>query len=657
MKKLSAIIFIDLSNAYNAIKLEKLEQIMLSFGIPPEFPSWVTAFLANRKIQIQVGADTLTRHVSQGLPQGDILSPTLFNIYTAKLHNIKINGVELVQYADDFAVMIEGGSIEEINELGNRFMEQFIAAANELNFTFNAQKTKAILFLNTTKMLDIHIGVDIIETVNSHKYLGLWLDRSLRFGAHIRDLTQKAAGRLNLLKVISGTKYGSHPTTLHMAYNAFFRGFIEYGCSVYSTACRTNIEKLDVINNACLRKITGCTKTTPRNTLQAIAAQPPLQFRRLEVVGKQVAKHYYRKTPIWEQLSNNDEINETKRYTYIEQIVRQHVEIFKYTSYAVPATPLPGVVNISTTLNEELWPKKQTDSRVLRQLTLCLIHGKYQNRQIVYTDASSDGLQCGIGIYHEPNMTLSLKLENSVCIMSAEIEAIYVALQYITRNEITNAVIMTDSRSGCQYIRDQIDKKVRDNVINNILIMAATTRTSIQWIPGHTGIRGNEMADQLAKSALENEISCNNRILLHDAIGYFQRRSEEDAQQWYLDYCSEFGKGRKYFQIQNTIPHKPWHYKLELNNIEVRTLNRLLSGHDFSRFWLCKMKLEDDCICEICDTIEDAEHTIFFCVKYATTREKYGLDNFCNIYNVWNRKDVELLRNVVRFLKEINSKI
>lgn len=657
-KNLAAIIFVDLSNAFNAIKLDKLEQCMLSFGLPPEFPSWVLAFLADRKIQLQVGADTLTRHVSQGLPQGDILSPTLFNIYTANLHSIRVEGVELVQYADDFAVMIEGRDLEEINERGNQFMERFVEAADELNFTINAQKTKAILFLNSPKVLNIHIGTDVIETVNFHKYLGLLIDRSLRFGAHLRDLSKQAADRLNVLKVISGTKYGSHPATLGMAYNAFFRGFIEYGSSIYSSACKTNLERIDVINNACLRRITGCTKTTPRNTLQAIAAQPPLQFRRLKVVGKQVVKHYYRKTPVWEQINNCDVLDESKRYTYIEQIAAQHAEIFQDMTCAVSATPLSGSVDISTTLNEELWPKKQTNIRVLRQLTLSLIHGKYRNRPIIYTDASSNGMECGIGVFHEPSNTrLSLKLSNFVCIMSAEIQAIFIALQYINRNGISNGVIMTDSRVGCEFILDQMDKKVRDYLINQILVLAAATMTSIQWIPGHTGVRGNEMADQLAKQALEGDIICTNKILLHDAVWYFQRRSEEDAQQWYLDYSSELGKGRKYFQIQNTIPHRPWHFKLDLNNKEVRTLNRLLSGHDFSRYWLFKMKLADDCICESCDVTEDAEHIIFYCVKYAATRNKYGLDNFCNIYNVWDRKNIDLLRDVVSFLKEINSKI
>ncbi|XP_062557864.1 uncharacterized protein LOC134222718 [Armigeres subalbatus] len=547
-KKHAAIIFIDLSNAFNTVKLDTLENVMLSLGLPPEFSSWVHVFLAERKIQLQVGNKIYTRYISQGLPQGDILSPTLFNIYTTKLHEIQIEGVVLVQYADDFAVTVEGRNIQEVNERANRFMERFAEVTAELNLAVNAQKTKAILFANATEELDISVHDEQIEQVNVHKYLGLWIDKSLRFGAHIREITKKAADRLNMLKVISGTRHGSHPTSLNMAYNAFFRSFIEYGSSIYSSACKTNLKKIDTINNACLRKITGCTKTTPTNTLHSIAAQPPLQFRRLKVIGKQLAKHHYWKTPVWEQ-TDNGKFDEQKRYTYLEQLAAQHGRVLKDMSTSTKATPLNEMVHIETMLSEELWTKKQTDIKVLRQLSLSLIHGKYQGRQIIYTDASSTDKVCGIGIYNEAgNVKLSLKLENFVCIMSAELEAIYVALQYIDQSGITRSVIMTDSMSGCKYLQEQLEQEVRDSVINKILEMAARTNTSIQWIPGHVGVRGNEMADHLAKSALESTHICRNKMLLHDVVLYFRQLCEENAQQWYLDYTSELGKGRKYFQ-------------------------------------------------------------------------------------------------------------
>lgn len=657
MNHIAAVVFIDLSNAFNAVKVEVLEQTLLSSGIPPEFSSWMIAFLVNRPVHLRVGNDTMIRYVSQGLPQGDVLSPTMFNIYTAALHSIEVEGVVLVQYADDFAMIIEGRSIEEVEARGQRFMNIFVEKARDLNFTVNAQKTKAIIFNSSPKDLNISIENNKIETVRMHMYLGLLLDKNLRYGPHIRELTHRLTDRLNMVKVISGLKHGSHPETLGLVYNALFRGFLEYGASIYGSASPTNLDKLEKINNACLRRITGCTKTTPLNTLQAISAQHPLRFRRIKVIGRQVVKHCYERTPVWEQLTRLNTFEENKM-SMVERNYRQHENILKDMSYLVEIECQLGDVFVRTALDRDLWPKKTTNIKILKQLTLSLINGTYNNRQIIYTDASDNGENCGIGIYHESrNVRISLRLQHSVCIMSAEIEAIYVALQYITRSNITSPVIMTDSKSGCELIRSNIAKRERDRVIDNILEMATKSGTTIQWIPGHTGVKGNDMADQLAKAGTTSDNICKNKLLIHDGLNYFASVSEQEAQLWYLNYTAELGKGRKFFQVCNTIPKKPWHHKLPLNNIEVRTLNRLLAGHDYSNYWLSKMKIKDDCICDICDVVDNSEHVIFYCVKYALTRQKYNLDQYCNIHQLYEKKDLTLLKNVTNFLREIKSTI
>lgn len=176
--------------------------------------------------------------------------------------------------------------------------------------------------------------------------------------------------------------------------------------------------------------------------------------------------------------------------------------------------------------------------------------------------------------------------------MSAELEAIWVALQYIWRSGIVNAVIMTDSKAGLEFIKLNINERYRDEIVERLLSIASRTHTTLQWIPGHAGTTGNEVADRLAKSALEQDYICNNKVFSHDAKNYFLRLGDTNAQQWYLEYAAVDGKGRKFFQFQNTIPAKPWYTEVQLTNHETRTLNRLLAGHDYSAYWLCKMQIQ-----------------------------------------------------------------
>lgn len=441
----------------------------------------------------------------------------------------------------------------------------------------------------------------------------------------------------------------------------FHREKLNFWLLGYGSACKTNLGKLDVLNNQCLRKVTGCTKTTPINTLYAIAAQSPLEFRRKCSAGRQLAKHYYRDSVVKYQLDDMQDDQERNRYTFIEQVALDHSWIFHVMSSSFVGKRHWDEVHIETDLPDGLWRKRVTNDRVFKQLTLSLIHGKYKGQHIIYTDASRDQECCGIGVFHEASgFRLSLKLQNYVCIMSAELEAICVALQYIERSGLTNAVIMTDSKSGLEFIKLNIENRFRDEIVEDILTMAAGTRTSLQWIPAHVGTYGNEIADQLAKAGMKQTEQlkiCSNKMFIHDVDNYFYRLEDNDAQQWYLEYAAVSGKGRRYFQFQNTIPAKPWYHKKQLTNFETRTLNRLLAGHDYSSYWLFKMRIQPDCICEICDVVENAEHIIFFCVKYAQTRRKYELDNYCNIYQVFETNNTTLIRNVVAFLKEIDKHI
>lgn len=84
---------------------------------------------------------TISRTVSNGLPQGDVLSPTLFNLYTLPLHTINVDDVVLVQFADDFGILVSAKSIPEINTKGQRFLNEFERKAKELNFKINPEKT------------------------------------------------------------------------------------------------------------------------------------------------------------------------------------------------------------------------------------------------------------------------------------------------------------------------------------------------------------------------------------------------------------------------------------------------------------------------------------------------------------------------------------
>lgn len=654
--KVTGAIFIDLSNAYNTVKTETLERILYGYETPAEITNWIVNFLQDRIVQIQVGKRLVERSVGDGLPQGDVLSPMLFNIYTAQLHEAATEGVILVQFADDFMAIVAGETREQLQCRAQRFLDTFKTSSEQLNLKINENKTKVILFQRNQKTLNLKIGSMNIETVNTHKYLGLTMDRSIAFGAHIRELKRGATDRINMLKVISATKCGGHPQTLNLLYNSIVRSYLDYGASAYANAAKSNLNKLTVTNNVCLRRVTGCSKTTPINTLCAIASQPPLEFRRKLTTAKELIKHAQFQSLVWTQLLELNAGNGEK-LTYQEEIFEKYKDIFDKVTHT-KSVQQRTTARIEAEIDDGAWTKRNTSPRILKQLALGKIHGMYKNHRKIYTDASKDDELCGIGIYDATSsFKLSLKLQNSVCTMTAELQAILIALQYLEENDIENAVILTDSKSGCELVSSQLEETERDEIIQAIIEKAASQNTCIQWIPGHVGLEGNEIADSLAKAGLHANETIQNRILPHDAYNSIKQAITTDVQQWYVNYTQEYGKGRKFFKIQTTINTKSWFHNLPLTNTETRTLNRLLAGHDYSPFWLSKMMIKDEMFCDLCDCLNTSEHIIFQCVKHVIPRDKHNLDPFYSIQQAYDDKNVETLKNICNFLKEIKINI
>ena len=73
--KHTAVIFIDVKNAYNSVDVTILAETMTRNMISPEDIRWVKNFLTNRWVEIDSDGQTIRRRISNGLPQGDVLSP------------------------------------------------------------------------------------------------------------------------------------------------------------------------------------------------------------------------------------------------------------------------------------------------------------------------------------------------------------------------------------------------------------------------------------------------------------------------------------------------------------------------------------------------------------------------------------------------------
>ena len=92
---------------------------------------------------------------------------------------------------------------------------------------------------------------------------------------HIKQIEERCNKRLNLMRVITGTRRGASKKVLLIVYKALIRSVIDYGCIAYDTASATTKARLDVIQAKALRICCGAMVGTPKSAVQVECGQLP----------------------------------------------------------------------------------------------------------------------------------------------------------------------------------------------------------------------------------------------------------------------------------------------------------------------------------------------------------------------------------------------
>lgn len=78
-----------------------------------------------------------------------------------------------------------------------------------------------------------------------------------------------------------------------------------------------------------------------------------------------------------------------------------------------------------------------------------------------------------------------------------------------------------------------------------------------------------------------------------------------------------------------------------------------MTGHDFSKFWLAKMKLVETDECELCEEPETADHLIMHCPKHGILRSKFDFElQFHSLHELLKSKNVEVFRELTSFIRQ-----
>ena len=210
-------IFLDLEKAFDLMWTKGVLAQLAKFNIGGRLLGWVQDFLKGRKIQVRVGSDLSDiKLLDNGSPQGSVLSPIFFNILAnTQYETLKDLLVELSQYADDSAVWLTAHSKKRLVQLLQKILNIIKEWAEALGIKISAGKTEVVMYNHPNRPSEdvnlpkLKIGDQVLDYKLSGKFLGMTFDNMLHWNKHIDDLVNKCKKDLNLMRYLSGTKFGA----------------------------------------------------------------------------------------------------------------------------------------------------------------------------------------------------------------------------------------------------------------------------------------------------------------------------------------------------------------------------------------------------------------------------------------------------------------
>ena len=139
------------------------------------------------------------------MPQGCILSVTLFNKKTNSIIKCLNFGVEGSLYVDDFLICCKSKHIRTIERQLQQCLNKINNWTIKNGFKFSKNKTQCILFCNLNKMHNdpvLKLDLTEIPIVEEHKFLGIIFDKKLTFKPYIKYLRSKCNKTIQLLRRI-----------------------------------------------------------------------------------------------------------------------------------------------------------------------------------------------------------------------------------------------------------------------------------------------------------------------------------------------------------------------------------------------------------------------------------------------------------------------
>ncbi|CAH2109011.1 unnamed protein product [Euphydryas editha] len=349
-KHLTVLTLLDFSNAFNTVDFDILLGLLRSLNISPSVIDWFQSYLTGRRQRIRIEeAVSSWSDVNAGVPQGGVLSPLLFSLF---INSITSNITSLYHmYADDIQIYFQSTleSLPTAVSVINNDLNVICNWSKKHGLKVNPSKSQAIIVgsqsmisrVNWTELPKVKFKDTVIPYSTVVKNLGIYLDCTLSWNSHIKELSRKTIASLKSLQRL---RYFLPIPTKIMLAQALILSILDYADASYLNLTEEQTNKLERLQNIAIRFIFGLRKYDHVSAFRSKLKWLPIRFRRnLHVLSLLYCVLFHAKTPTYlkekiEFLGTHNKVLRSAENLTLR--VPVHNTKFYKTSFAVQAVQL-----------------------------------------------------------------------------------------------------------------------------------------------------------------------------------------------------------------------------------------------------------------------------------------------------------------------------
>ena len=647
---------LDIEKCYEMVWRYRILQMLVASGIDGAMLIFVRNFLMKRFIEVRVNGFLSKRvELINGVPQGSVLSVTLFLITFNDITRCIPRPIKKSIFADDLTVYCSGKDLLTTQEILQDCLDNLLKWAQKTGFKFSNSKSVCILFSKSktgNQEPALYLNNHELEVVKETKILGLIFDTKLTWIPHLKYLRTDCNKRLNIIRTLSKRNWGADQKLLTNTYKATVRAKLDYGSIFYNSAKQTTLDMISTIHNAGLRISMGAFFSSPISSILPEAGDTPLDFRRKQltlIYASSIAStpsnpayaniflgkfqdlymdHPRAVLPLYIRVKSYlQEIN-----LELPLIAKRRCHDFPFWDFSAPTI----IIEMCKL------PKNQTSSNSYKN-GLNAILASFPNYTHIYTDGSKSKTGCGCSVI-TPNEELQFNLPEYYCVFRCETFAILQALKFIERSSDLLFVIMSDSLSAIEAVTsvnkfDHITQEIQETLFS---LRERGKKITIVWVPSHMGIEGNDRADLLAKSACSLPVPEAPIPVYYKDLKNLITISVKNLwnEKWKTDEITKLHQVRKDIFEKTQI--------LLENRKDQVVLTRLRIGHTHLTHSHLINKVDPE-NCDTCEVTLSIKHILMDCPKYLTRRNHHKIGtNYRRMLN-----DPVTFDKVLKFLDNI----